>query len=132
MTQYTKVNIKPMTVNQAWQGRRYKTPKYKKWGEQIKWLLPYQKEVPRGRLILSVRFGVSSKLSDLDNLLKPFIDSLQDNYGFNDRQIYATASIKVDVPKGEEFIEFKLEPLLCGQCWLDSVDGSPECKCEDL
>ena len=107
----TKVKIKPMTVNQAWQGRRFKTPEYKAWREMINWMLPQTIDVPKGRMMLCVTFGVSSKLSDMDNLLKPFIDALQDKYGFNDRQIYAGIVQKEDVLKGQEFISYELKDL---------------------
>lgn len=106
-----EVRIKPMTVNQAWQGRRFKTPKYKAWREQISFMLPPVIEVPKGRMMLVVTFGVSSKLSDMDNLLKPFIDALQDKYGFNDRQIYVGLVAKVDVPKGQEYIKWDLQDI---------------------
>lgn len=106
-----EVKIKPMTVNQAWQGRRFKTPKYKAWREQISFMLPPVIEIPKGRMMLVVTFGVSSKLSDMDNLLKPFIDALQDKYGFNDRQIYVGLVAKVDVPKGQEYIKWDLQDI---------------------
>lgn len=130
MKSMNTVKIKPMTVNQAWQGRRYKTPEYKAWREQINWMLPAVVDVPEGKMMLMVTFGVSSKLSDMDNLMKPFIDALQDKYGFNDRNIYAGLVGKVDVPKGSEFIKFSLQPMMCGACWLDDLDNSPLCKCE--
>ena len=34
------IDIKPLSVNEAWQGRRYKTPKYKQYQETLLWLLP--------------------------------------------------------------------------------------------
>lgn len=106
-----QVDIKPMSVNQAWQGRRFKTPKYKAWREQISFMLPPVVEIPEGRMMLMVTFGVSSKLADMDNMLKPFIDALQDKYGFNDRQIYVGLVGKVDVPKGKEFIKWELQDI---------------------
>ena len=65
-----------------------------------------------GKLSLRLRFGLSSKNMDVDNGVKPFVDILQKRYGFNDRYIYRLNVEKVDVKKGEEFIEFDIEPLL--------------------
>lgn len=112
-----------MTVNQAWQGRRYKTPKYKAWREQINWMLPATIDVPKGRLMLMVTFGVSSKLSDLDNLLKPFIDGLQDKYGFNDRKIYVGLCAKIDVPKGQEYIKWELRSMAAYDDFMEVLSG---------
>lgn len=106
-----ETKIKPISVNKAWQGRRFKTPDYKAWREQISFMLPPVIEVPEGRMMLMVTFGVSSKLFDMDNGLKPFIDALQEKYGFNDRQIYVGLIAKVDVPKGSEYIKWDLRDL---------------------
>jgi Holliday junction resolvase RusA-like endonuclease len=69
-------------------------------------------EVKSGKLSLFLRFGLSSKNADIDNPVKPFVDCLQKRYGFNDRHIYKLTVEKVDVKKGEEFIEFELKPIL--------------------
>ena len=106
-----ETRIKPMSINKAYQGRRYKTPEYKAWREQISFMLPPTIDLPKGRKMLAVTFGVSSKLSDYDNPLKTFQDALQDKYGFDDREIYAGLVAKVDVPKGSEFIKWKLTSL---------------------
>jgi len=102
-----KINIKPMSVNQAFQGRRFKTPKYKAYEEELMWLLPKYK-IPKGELGLEVEFGLSSKLADLDNNFKLFQDCLQKKYGFNDKQIYRIIAEKVDVSKGKEYIDFEI------------------------
>ena len=103
-----KVNIKPLSVNVAWQGRRFKTDKYKAY--EIELLLKLKKmEIPNGKLSLKVKFGHSNSLSDIDNSLKPFIDILQKKYSFNDRDIYHLEVLKEIVPVGKEFIKFKIE-----------------------
>lgn len=106
-----KIKIKPISVNKAWQGKRFKTPEYKAWREQVSFMLPSQVDLPEGRKSLIVTFGVSSKLFDTDNGLKPFLDALQDKYGFNDREIYVLCAAKIDVPKGSEFIKWELSSI---------------------
>lgn len=106
-----RINIKPLSVNQAWQGKRFKTDKYKAFEREL--ILKLGKlEIPEGKLLLTATFGLSSKNADWDNPIKPFQDCLQKKYGFNDRHIYKGIIDKVDVKKGEEFIEFTLTELL--------------------
>ena len=101
-----------MSVNRAWQGRRFKTPLYKKYERDVLAILPEIK-VPDGLLSLEIIFGFSSKLSDFDNGLKPFIDILQKKYGFNDNKIKrATITVNNDVKKGNEYIKFNLLELV--------------------
>ena len=105
-----RVNIKPLTVNKCWQGKRFKTPLYKAYEKEL--LLKLKKmDIPDGNLHLSIVFGVSSKLSDWDNPVKPFQDCLQKKYGFDDRRIYEANVKKVDVKKGEEFIDFEITAI---------------------
>jgi len=102
-----KINIKPLSINQCFQGRRFKTDKYKQYEKELMLLLPIL-NVPNGLLEVVITFGLSSKLNDIDNGLKPFIDILQKKYLFNDRDIYKLVVEKKIVPKGSEFIECEI------------------------
>lgn len=102
-----RLEVKPLSVNEVWQGKRFKTPKYKQYEKEILLTLkPMQ--IKGGKLSVFLRFGLSSKNADIDNPVKPFVDCLQKRYGFNDRHIYKLTIEKVDVPKGKEFIEFEI------------------------
>lgn len=101
------INIKPLSINECWQGKRFKTNKYKEYEKSCFLLLPKIK-IPEGKLKVDLVFGFSSKLSDADNPVKCFIDILQKKYGFNDNKIYEYSIKKVDVKKGNEFIEFNI------------------------
>ena len=81
-----QLKIKPLSVNDAWQGRRYKTKKYKAYEKIIKLMLKNQ-NFPNGKVFLKIEFGFSNAGSDIDNPLKPFLDILQKKYKFNDNQI---------------------------------------------
>ena len=83
-----KVNIKPLSVNRAWQGKRFKTPEYAKYRRDMILILPPLRIQKEQELRLEIIWGLSSKLMDIDNALKPFIDCLQDKYGFDDRNIF--------------------------------------------
>ena len=101
------LKVKPLSVNEAWQGRRFKTEKYISYEEILLYMLP-KIQVPAGKLKLKIVFGMSSKASDIDNPVKPFIDILQKKYGFNDKNIYKLEVEKQDVEKEQEFTEFEL------------------------
>lgn len=105
------LNVKPMSVNEAWQGKRFKTKKYKQYEKEVLLILPKLK-VPEGNLELSIKFGLSSKNADIDNPVKCFVDCLQKKYGFNDRHIYKMNLEKEYVKKGCEYIEFNITSIL--------------------
>ena len=105
-----KINIKPLTVNQAWQGRRFKTKQYKEYEKEMLLLLGSM-HIPEGPLFLMMRVGLSNKLSDIDNVAKPTIDILQKKYGFNDNRIYKLQLIKEIVKKGDEFIHIEFKEM---------------------
>lgn len=105
-----KISIIPLSVNQCWQGRRFKSDKYKKYERDMLFLLP-KMEIPTAPYKLSIKVGFSNKLSDLDNINKPFQDILCKKYGFNDRDIYELHLMKEIVDKGKEYISFKIESL---------------------
>ena len=105
-----RINIKPLSVNQAWQGKRFKAPIYRKYEKEILLLLP-RVYIPDEKISLTLVFGLSSKNADIDNPVKCFVDCLQKKYEFNDRHIYKMTIEKVDVKKGDEFIDFTIEPF---------------------
>lgn len=106
--EHRKINIKPLSVNVCWQGKRFKTPKYKSYETEALYKLPILK-LPKPPFMVSYVFGLSNSLSDIDNPVKPFTDILQKKYNFNDRDIMKMVIEKVKVKKGEEFIEFRIE-----------------------
>lgn len=100
--------IKPLSVNEAYKGRRFKTDKYKQYTHDLLFLLPKIK-LPEPPYFVSYEFGFSSSNSDADNPVKPFQDVLQLKYGFNDSQVFKIQIEKFHVKKGKEFIRFKIE-----------------------
>jgi len=105
------LQIKPLSVNQAWCGKRFKTEEYKQYEKDCFTLLPKEIFIPDGKLKLIIQIQLSSKNADIDNILKPFIDILQKKYIFNDKRIYRIEIEKIDVSKGFESIIFKFENL---------------------
>lgn len=105
-----ELDIKPLTVNQAWQGKRFKTTNYKSFERAILLMLPSKINIPDGELTLILDWGFSNySCSDWDNPIKPFQDCLQKKYGFNDSRIKRGIVTKHKVKKGSELIRFRFE-----------------------
>lgn len=104
-----KIDIKPISVNECWQGKRYKTKKYDAYIKKLLLMLPQKKIATNVNLKVYYEFGVSSPLSDWDNPVKPFQDVLQKKYNFDDRNIFEATVKKIIVPKGCEYIKFKID-----------------------
>ena len=108
-----RCDIKPLSVNEAWLGRKRKSAKYRKYEAEVTELLATAEiEVPpTGGLGLCLEFGFSSSASDIDNPIKPFQDILQKVYGFDDKRIHELIVHKTKVKRGEEYILFDLYVL---------------------
>lgn len=104
---FSIIDIKPLSVNEGYRGRRFKTPRLTKWQNDVLFLLPAGK-APEPPYEIYLRFGFSSLSSDFDNCIKHFTDCLQKKYGFNDKQIHRAVIEKVLVKKGKEFIQWEL------------------------
>lgn len=103
------LNIKPLSVNEAFQGKRFKTDKYNDFIQKMHFLLPKEIEISDKKNIkIAIEFGFSSKASDIDNCCKSFLDCLVKKYKFDDRNIYEMHVFKSIVKKGEEYIKFKI------------------------
>lgn len=105
---YAKLEIKPLSVNDAWKGRRFKTSAYKKYEKDVFLMLP-KLSIPDGDLDINLEFGFSNNCADWDNPIKPFVDILQKKYGFNDNRIMSAKVTKKVVEKGREYIEFEVK-----------------------
>lgn len=105
-----KLRIKPLSVNKAWQGRRYKTDDYKAYEKEVLYSLPNNIPIPESKMRIDIKFVFSSRGSDIDNPVKMFLDILQKKYGFNDSVIYDLRIKKDIVKKGSDFIQFSIRP----------------------
>jgi Holliday junction resolvase RusA-like endonuclease len=107
-----RINEKPLSVNEAFKGRKFKTDKYQNFEKAM--LLQMPKKIIGKNLMLRVDlfFGFSSSASDIDNCIKATIDIAQKKFFFDDKQIFELNVRKCIVKKGEEFIEMGIYPLL--------------------
>ncbi len=100
------LKIKPLSVNKAWQGRKYKTPEYKKYEIQMLRMLP-DIEIKEFKQ-LKITYGFSNMMADIDNPTKLVLDILQKRYNVNDRDLIYLVLHKLKTKKNEEFIEIEL------------------------
>lgn len=105
-----KITIAPLSINRAWQGKRFKTPAYTKYERDVLFMLPKMK-MPEPPFMLRLEFGMSNIMSDWDNPVKPIQDILQKKYLFNDRHVMEARVKKVKVAKGKEYFSFSIETL---------------------
>lgn len=107
-----KTNVKPLSVNEAWQGRRFKSKKYTEYEKYMLSVLPNTKVSWADiKIELTLYVGFSNVAADLDNAVKPLVDILQKKYKFNDKNIYRLVVEKQIVKKGKEFIEFEIRKV---------------------
>jgi Holliday junction resolvase RusA-like endonuclease len=99
------IRIKPLSINECSQGRRFKTAKYEQYERDCIWLLP-PITLPEPPYHISYIFGVSNMQQDVDNPIKPIQDILQKKYRFNDNLVHSITASKVKVKRGSEFISF--------------------------
>ena len=104
------IPIKPISTNQLFQGRRFKTAKYDEFIQAAMYLMP---KIPmvKGMIRIRVNFYVKhDKTSDLDNFLKGFLDLIvKKGYIEDDRFIYQLYVKKFN--SDYERIELKVQPL---------------------
>lgn len=105
------LDIKPLSVNQCWQGHRYKSKAYKSYEETVLYMLRDRDFEVGDKMRIVICFGFSNKQSDIDNCIKPILDILQKKYGFNDSHIYELEVRKTIVKKGEEYIRLLSEVI---------------------
>jgi len=105
------IKIKPLSVNRVRQWKRFKTKIYKEYEEIVKFILK-PTDIPEWKLHIDYIFWFSSKLSDIDNPIKPFQDILCKKYWFDDRRIYSFSADKKIVKKGQEFVAFNIKKYI--------------------
>lgn len=105
-----RMEVKPLSINQCWQGRRFKTDAYKKYEAVLLMTLPNM-DLPEPPYQIYFKFGFSSASSDYDNCIKGTQDILSKKYKFNDKLIKRAVIDIESVKKGSEFFEFKIDNL---------------------
>lgn len=102
------IEIKPLSINAAFQGRRFKTPAYNQYEKDLAILLP--KIMYTGLVKIDYTFYLKNFLmTDVDNLIKPLQDIIvKAGIIEDDRKIISLTAKKVK--SGVNGIEFKISP----------------------
>jgi Holliday junction resolvase RusA-like endonuclease len=105
-----ELKIKPLSTNEAWKGRRFKTDKYKQFERDVLFMLPKLKGSIPDLIAIDLHFGFTSLASDIDNPIKMILDILQKKYLFNDSRIF---ELNVRKSKSKEpFVLISIRQLL--------------------
>jgi Holliday junction resolvase RusA-like endonuclease len=103
------IQIKPLSVNKCWQGRRFKTRDYLTYEKEVLLKLKKDKMPESKPYKLYLVAGLSNSNADLDNICKPILDLLQKKYNFNDRDVSEIHMKKNKVEKGKEYVYIQIE-----------------------
>ena len=102
-----EVKLKPLSVNNAYKGRRFPTDELKVYKKAMPLLLPRDLQLPPNKLVLLFRFHFKREASDVDNCCKAAQDIITKHYGVDDRMIYLTMNEKIVDFKAAEYLEFE-------------------------
>ena len=106
-----RFQVKPLSAN-AMTGRNktYQTAAYTAYQNEIRDELmgiawPFEAE----QVHFDIEAGLSNRGQDLDNIVKPVLDTYQIIYEeFNDNKVYEITLRKTIVPKGDEFLHVRV------------------------
>lgn len=111
-----KINQKPLSINAAHYRNKKMTVAYRNY--RTAWQIHFDKagykKLPDDKskkYSVSFVFGFSNRASDIDNPIKPALDTLQNLLGFNDKQIFMLGAVKEIVPKGEEYVKIVMREI---------------------
>lgn len=129
-----RLEVKPLSANAMFWKRgklTKKTSAYEAYQQEISNELkgldwPFGIE----QVSIDVIAGLSARQADLDNCLKPLLDTLQGIYEeFNDNKVYKIEARKEIVPKGEEYLWFRVrrftEDLRDGETEVEGTESKP-------
>jgi len=103
-----KIPLKPISINEAWQGRRFKTELHKQFCKDF-YLIAPKKEMIKGIIQIEFKFYMKNhKIADYDNVIKVTQDMLvKCGYIEDDRKIYKAIIYKI--PSEENKIEIEIK-----------------------
>ena len=92
----TRIFISPLSVNQAWQGRRFKTKAYDQYIHDVLLQLPKREKI-MGWVAVEIVFYIKNFGNrDVDNMIKVFLDCLtKKGYFEDDRKVVHISAMKV-------------------------------------
>ena len=107
-----KIDIKPLSVNEVWQGRRFKSKAYKNYEETLLWILPKNLKPISGPVEIRFKFYMkNNKMSDWDNPIKPLQDVLVKS-GIITEDRYIHLGMAQKIASDRDYVEVMLLPYV--------------------
>ena len=104
------ISVKPISINECWQGRRFMTSKYKDFTKDMLRVMP-KRVIFLGNIDLKIYLYLKSIFrSDIDNFIKPIIDCLVKKGWIEDDRFIQHLEV-VKVKNKTEQIGIKLSQL---------------------
>ena len=102
------IELKPVSINEAFQGKRFKTRKCKDFENDFMLLAPKRKMI-KGKIEVEYKFHLRNhKMIDYDNCIKVVQDLIvKCGYIEDDRKIYKATIYKI--PSDKDYIEIKIK-----------------------
>lgn len=100
------LQVKPLSVNKCWQGRRFKSQDYQAYEKELWYRLPNKKILGKEFEIHYTFYLKNYGLSDIDNLIKPLQDVIvKKGIIADDRKIVFMSAKKVKAKSDKIVIE---------------------------
>lgn len=105
-----RLNVKPLSANKMFYRNKNKTVEYRAYQEEVRdEMMGVEWPFADAPVTFIIKVGLSSKVADLDNVLKPLFDTWQTIYDdFNDRMVYRIEAEKELVDKGKEYLHVRV------------------------
>lgn len=103
-----ELRLKPLSVNKAYKGRKFRTPEHKLFKDKAHILLKnlnLEPLKPKQEFFVIYKFHISAN-SDWDNCVKTVQDAICEALKTDDRYISGAYVRKIRVKRGDERIEF--------------------------
>ena len=109
-----RFSVKPLSANvMTGRNKTYKTAAYSAYQNELRdELMGIEWPFGTEQVIFLVTAGLSNKGADLDNTIKPILDTYQCIFEeFNDNKVYGIYLMKDIVPKGSEYLEVTVRKM---------------------
>ena len=104
------INLQPLSQNQAWSGKRYKSSQYRQYQQDITAYLrtlSLPSIQPKEKYYFYFEFGIPY-MQDLSNGIKLLEDIISDYLGINDRDVDSIFCRKIITKKIDAYIKFNI------------------------
>ena len=104
------LKLKPLSANKMFYRNKNKTVEYRRYQEEMRdYMMGMKWDFGKEYVGFEVKAGFSNRAADLDNIIKPILDTFQNIFeDFNDNRVYEIKLHKDIVRKGNEYVNIKV------------------------